>query len=108
MMNFLARPTEIIRTTVKQEVSVILKPCADASVRERKVQVLVPETPKVFMALDVEPGWVGPNRTYKLPVIPPGVSITFHLQPGQVLVAAADAGVAEVTVIVESFGGSNA
>lgn len=103
MMN-LVKDTEIIRTTVTQEVRVVLQPCAVQGARVRKVQVLVPDSPKVYMDLDVSPDEVGPNRTYKLPVIPPGVSITFHVLPGQHLVAASGSMNAEVTLIVEYIG----
>jgi hypothetical protein len=103
-MQLLAKDTQILRRTVTQEVRVILPSCTDSVVKERKVQVLIPDSPKVFMDLDVSPEDVGPNRTYKLPVIPPGVTITFHIKPGQYLVAATDKTTAEVSLIVESLG----
>jgi hypothetical protein len=95
----ITRPTQMLRRTLTQEVRIILEP-AQAGVM-RRVQVLVPDSPKVSMALDKTPQELGFNREYKLPVMPPGAQITFDLLPQQFLVGVCGSGYAEVSLIVE-------
>lgn len=98
----LYRKTVSERVTCTQEARCILEPDQDAPQGTlRRVQVIVPNSPKCYLAIDADPQLVGPNRTYKLPVASPGAMITFHLQPEQWLVAAAHEGYVELSLIVE-------
>ncbi len=67
----------------------------------RRVQIVVPPEPKVYMKIDGDPNAVGPNRTYKMPTLAPGAMIRFELMPEQCIIMAADNGFAEVSIIVE-------
>lgn len=103
----LRKPTRMLRTTVDQQIRVILEPETGVTAHPqygraiRTVQLLVPESPRVMAGLDVAPEAVGPNREYKLPVMPPGQTIQFTLLPEQFLVAGANEAFAECSVIVE-------
>lgn len=100
-MDHLARPTEMIRATVAQEARAVLKPCTDPGVRCRRVQLLVPNDPQLFAALDITPEELGPNRTYKIPLMAPGAALVFHMTNEQYLVLASGQGLAYPTLIVE-------
>jgi len=101
MASDIARATEILRTTVVQEARVVLEPCIDSRVRVRRVQLLIPSSPMVYVGLDVTPDELGPNRTYKLPVMPVGATIELLLGPEQFIVAAADEQFAFLGLVVE-------
>lgn len=103
-MHNLVRPTEMIRATVVQEARVVLEPCLDPNVKVRRVQVLVPASPPLLGGLDTTPDNIGPNRTYKIMVLPPGAAIVFHLRNEQFLVLAAQEAKAHPTLIVEYMG----
>lgn len=101
-MDRVYKNTELRRETLVQEARVFVDVDKDAPATSyRMVQVLVPMSPKVSVGLDVTPKELGPNREYKLPVLPPGAQIRFQLLPDQFLVGAANEGYAEVTVVVE-------
>lgn len=100
------KPTEIKREAIVQEARVIVPPEPSAPVGSfRQVQVLVPPSPKLFVGVDVTAEEIGPNRTYKLPEMPPGQMIRFRLLPGQFLLAAVAENFAPITVIIEHLGG---
>lgn len=92
--------TEMRRTTLTQEWQMIVEP---ATMR-RHVQLLTPESPKIFAVLDMSPGDLGPNRAYKGVEMPGGQAICFHLEPGQYLCGVSQAGLAEAGVIIEYLG----
>ena len=98
-------PTVLARTTLTQEVRVIVPACVGPqhkqAGRSRHVQILIPDAPVVLAGLDVRPAAVGPNRSYKLAICTPGEALTFELQPHQYLVAASEVGLAQVSIIVE-------
>lgn len=96
------KPTTIKRCSLVQELRVILQ--KDDGVLEgcyRHVQLLIPESPTVFVATDIMPSEVGLNRTYKLPEIPPGAAIRFDLLPEQFLIGASKIGRADLSIICE-------
>ena len=100
--------TDFIRVTLTQEVRVVV-PAIDVTRKEfakfkgchRKLQMLIPESPEIYLDNDILPEQVGPNRTYKLPTIPPNVPVRFHLRLDQFLVAACEEGFAETAALVE-------
>lgn len=101
-MHRVYKNTEILRETLTQEIREFVPALEDAPAGSyRVVQVLVPMSPKVSVAVDRQPKELGPNREYKLPVLPPGAQIRFQLLPGQFLVGSSNVGYAEVTVIIE-------
>ncbi len=67
----------------------------------RHVQLLVPGNPRVYIAADMLPEKIGPDRVYKLPPMPAGTTIKFKLLPHQWLIAAVDEGNAATTLIIE-------
>lgn len=100
------KATTISRLSLTREVRVVLEPEVDAPAGSyRLVQVMIPASPPVFIGLDVDPKEVGLNRTYKLPLAPPGQFLRFALMPHQFLVAASDTGFAVSSLIVQHLGG---
>lgn len=100
------KPTQIMRLTLTQEVRVVLEPELGAPAGSyRQVQVMIPASPKVYLALDVDPKTLGLNRNYKLPVAPPGAFLSFTLLPEQFVVMCADIGLSISSVIVQHLGG---
>lgn len=96
------KPTEFIRTTLSQEIRVILGPEEGVSSTSiRRVQILVPESPKMSAVLDVTPEYCGLDREYKLPTMPPGAQIKFDLLPHQWIIACANEKFVEASLIVE-------
>ncbi len=93
--------SEILRTTVSQEVQCILG--AGAAGQQRKVQILVPPSPQVFAGLDVAAEDVGMNKTFNMPVIHAGQLVEFPLGCAQALYAACAEGFALVTLIIEHY-----
>jgi len=120
------KATKILRATVAQEARIILGPTDGW----RKVQVVLPDSPKVFLALDVFPsiiasegrarqmplppsspdaltlnngegGAVGWDRNYKMPEFTSGRFIEYQLAPGQWLTAQAGTGLAVMALIIE-------
>ena len=68
---------------------------------ERRVQILVPASPKIYFGIDLHPNELGPNRVYKLPVLAAGTPIKLRLFPDQWLIAATDVGLGLLSLIVE-------
>lgn len=111
--------TEILRETVQRDLRCIL----EAASFFRRVQVLVPASPQVFVKeFDLTAGilfedgqpdsvittsemavrYFGHDKTYKLPPFyPSNQSKPFRLWPGQCLLAQAQADYAIITLIVE-------
>lgn len=67
----------------------------------REVQILAPTSPKVYFDLDHPPEYYGVNRSYKLAIAPASTTIKFRLRHDQFLVAAAEEGFADLSLIVE-------
>jgi hypothetical protein len=96
------KKTESYRATLVQEARVFVPPDPDAPAGSyRCVQVLIPDSPKVSVAIDKDPKDLGLNREYKMPVWSPGAQITIRLLPDQWLIGASNISFAEVSVIVE-------
>lgn len=97
--------TQILRATVSQEIRQILGTEEGVPGRYREVQLLMPDSPVTYVAIgkgDEELGvQAGLNRTYKLPVVPPGAQVTIRLLPHQTLWAAAESGISRMTLVVE-------
>ncbi len=115
--------TRILRATVAQEARIILGPAEFW----RRVQVVMPPEPAIFLGVDVEPGIVttagieklpenaspdgltldqagqtiGWDRSYKLPEMNGQPYAKFNLAPGQWLTSAAINGMATLALIVE-------
>ena len=94
--------SEILRKTISQEIQRVLDPITDAGLC-RRVQVLVPGSPQVLIALDLQPALVGTNKTFNLPVAHPNAQIEFPMGNGQALFAACENGYALLTIIVEYY-----
>lgn len=92
-------PTSFYRTTLLQEVSVLVGP----SEFIRKITVFAPRSPITGYALDVDPQALGFNAFYKLCVYDSEVPLRFQLFPGQWLVGASKEKQAEVSTLVEFF-----
>lgn len=61
-----------------------------------------PEPEALILAQDELRRKIGPNRTYTVPLFPPGRGVyPFKLQPTQWVTAMADAGIGYITLIVE-------
>jgi hypothetical protein len=100
------KPTIADRITLVQEARVFLEPDADAPAGSwRRVQILVPQSPEVFIGIDRKPTALGLDRNYKVPLFPPGAQITLALLPGQFLMGMSGSGFALVSIVVEYFGG---
>ena len=99
----LRKPSVFDRTTVSQEIRQIVEPEAGAAPGSwREVQLLIPLEPVCFVTLEPDAASkFGVDRTYKLPVIPPGAQVTINLLPGQGVWAAAKSGFALIAVTVE-------
>lgn len=106
----LYRPTQLLRTTLKQEAEIILEPVPDGDAPHgsyRSVQLLVPDGNTVYAGIDVpiqrafDHGGVGPNRNYLIPQIPSGETVKFRLLPHQFLIGVSDSGLSYASLIVE-------
>lgn len=118
--------TQIFRATLAQEARVFLGP----KLYWRKVQLIIPEAPKVFIANDVDPNVlqagvgvlkradparqspdgltlsqagqaIGWDRSYKMPEFTSGPQVEFNLAPKQFLTGMSADGLAVLSVIVE-------
>ena len=127
----LVLPTKIVREKIVQDTRIILPPYGFKAERTngghgepkhkfvptpgpidgawpgctRKVQLIVPPSPRVLVMPDIWPEKLGPDRVYKMPPMPTGMLIEFALMPQQWLVAAVVEGEAAITVIVEHLRG---
>lgn len=94
------------RIQLTQEARVFLEPEVDAPPGAwRRVQVMIPPSPDVFVAIDQKPTDIGLNRNYKVPLFPPGAQIILALRSDQFLTGMAGEGYALVSITVEYFGG---
>lgn len=96
--------TEILRATLSQEITKLLD--KTDGTQHRRVQVIVPAAPQVFVAVDVkegDDGDVGTNKVYNLPIFHPGQPIEFPLGCAQTLSGACASGFAPVTLIIEYY-----
>ncbi len=92
--------TEIRRLTVTQEIQEILAEPLKPGVC-RKVQILAPQSPTIFIAIDVPEEDVGTNKTFNLPIYHPGQFVEFPLGGDQKLYGACAVGFAVITLILE-------
>lgn len=100
------KPTETHRITLVEDIRVFLDPELDAPAGSwRRVQLIIPSSPEIFIALDRKPTDLGLDRTYKLPPFSPGAQIAIALQPQQFIAGATGSGFGVVGMIVEYFGG---
>lgn len=99
----LRRSSVFDRTTVSQEIRQIVEPEVGAPPGSwREVQLLIPLEPVCFVTLEPDAAQkFGVNRTYKLPVIPPGAQVTINILADQGVWAAAKSGMALIAVTVE-------
>ncbi len=99
----LRKPTEIRRITCTQELNLLVDAEHDApSGTERNIQLLVPDGAIFRFSIDSPtPLEAGPNRPYKLSLMPSGQTIEFRLQPEQMVYGQVDAGIGESSVIIE-------
>ena len=98
--------TDFIRLTLTQEVRVIIPPIDVTKYPQfrnchRKVQIFIPQSPKFTLDNDILPEEIGPNRTYKMPPVPPNVPVRFHLRLDQFIVGAVDDGFGETSALIE-------
>ena len=94
------------RIMLVQEAHTFLQPEIDAPPGAwRRVQVIIPESPEVFIGIDRTPEEIGLNRNYKMPRYAPGAQIELSLLPEQFLTGMSGTGFAVVSIIVEHFGG---
>lgn len=103
-MHRLYKKTWNDRLTLSQELRYVLEaePSEGAPAGAmRRVQLLIPPEPKIYMKIDGDPNAYGPNRTYKVPVVAPGAMVRFELTADQSIIMAADNGMADVSIIVE-------
>ena len=106
------KPTKILRETVMQEIREVLPPEMDApSHAYRRIQILTPADPPVWVWATDGPNENIANRegygrgTYKGPTMPGSNNIDFVLGPTQTLWAAAESGIAHLSLVVEYLGG---
>lgn len=92
---------EIIRVSLTQEMQEILG-CGDP-LQVRKVQLLVPQTPQVYLGVDIAPEDIGMNKTFNQPPVYFGNYMQFPVGPMQKLYAATGIGVATCTMIIEHY-----
>ena len=95
-------PTESRRQMVQSFIEPVLEASAHQGLR--RVQVLIPPSPPVALAIDhPDPLEAGPGRVFALPPAPPGQAIEFMLMPEQKLYAATAEGVgmALIGLIIE-------
>lgn len=98
-------PTIARRATVTQEIRVVLEPDPGAPPGSiRRVQIVVPSEPKLYIGFDVDPAKLGPGYVKRLPELAPGQLVKFELQPQQSVVLAADIGMASPSIFVEHVG----
>jgi hypothetical protein len=100
------KATYDVRVLLSQEIRTFLEPELDAPPGSwRRVQLLIPQSPEVYLGIDQKPEALGLNRNYKLPLYPPGAQITVALLPHQFLSGCAGIATAKLSMIVEHFGG---
>ena len=96
------KPTQILRATLTQEFGVIAAPEDDAPEGSwRRITLITPGTGLAYVALDVSPDALGPNRAYKTAELAPNNTVCFVLRPEQFLVGASDDGIVYMTMFVE-------
>ncbi len=69
---------------------------------ERNIQIMVPEGPVFHFAID-HPTTLeaGPNRDYKVPLVPSGQTIEFRIQAQQAIYGMTEEGLGEASIIIE-------
>lgn len=101
------KPTKLLRATCTQELREILG--AEAGAAEgsyRLVTIMTPPEPVLHVSIDSPtPLQAGPDRNYRVPRLPPDSSISFHLQPQQVLYGQSEAGLGFASILCEYLEG---
>lgn len=93
--------SETVRATLSQELRILLQPTTEKVLR--RVQVIVPASPRVYCVVDPKEADVGTNKNYNFPVFHPGQVIQFTLAPSQSLAGMADVGRADLALVVENY-----
>lgn len=103
----LRKPTEISRVTCTQELRLLVGPEDNAPEgSERNIQLLVPAGSEFRFSIDhPSPLEAGPNRNYKIAVVPSGQTVEFRLQRHQVIYGQTDDRIGEASVIIEYLEG---
>ena len=102
MCNLQHVTTKVLRRTLTQEIQALLPPNTDPNI-ERRVQIIVPPTPTVYIALDLPEEDVMSNKTYNLPPLHPGNFVDFPLGKDQQLYGACAVGTATITLVIEHY-----
>lgn len=113
----LRKLTELHRVTADQQGRVAVDgeavgagaivPQEESGAGVRKVTVLTPPSPILFLSLDQSVEDAGLNRTgYKWPPMPPSTRVVFHLTPEQALYGSTEqgGGLCSFGVIIEYLG----
>lgn len=95
--------SESERTTLSQELRVIVEPLADGDTRLRRIQLIVPQAPQVYAKVDPDDADLMTSRPYNTAPIYPGQVIQFWLAPDQRLAAQASEGIALASVLTEFY-----
>ena len=97
------KPTELIRATCTQELRTLLDAELNAAEGSyRLVTIMTPPEPAIHVSVDhPTPLEAGPDRNYRTPRLPPDSTITFHLQPQQVLYGQSEAGLGFASILCE-------
>lgn len=95
--------TQTDRTTLSQELRVIVEPLTDGDTRLRRIQLVVPQAPQVYTKIDPDDADLMTSRPYNTAPIYPGQVIQFWLAPDQRLAAQAAEGIALASVITEFY-----
>lgn len=100
------KKTLIGRITMPQEIRVLLPPELEAPEGSwRKVQIVLPGSPSVFLGLDIDPQTLGLNRSYKLAKMSSSVPLVFVLTPEQFIIGGSDIGIAYASIVVQYLTG---
>ncbi len=100
----LRKATEMYRATVQREACVVVHPEAGAGAGKfRRVTLLAPQTPATMAGIDKTSLEVGPDRTYKLSLLPTNFPTRFNIGPGQCVIAASEIANSYLSVIVEYY-----
>lgn len=90
--------TRIERETFDQQLRVFVHPAA----YWRRIQLILPDSPRFLIAVDKTPKDLGYNRAYKAAPLSSGALIEFRLAPGQFLSGQVDNGAGHLTLIEEA------
>lgn len=95
--------SDTIRATLSQELQVLLPPLPEGAKVLRRVQLIVPASPAIYVMVDPNETDVGMNKNYNFPQMHPGQVIQFSLAPCQRLAGMSGVGTAPLSLVVEQF-----